>query len=177
VNIARLRSDRERLDALAAKSAGVITIESTTGNPPAEYLLTLRCRGLERVTATGPRYRDEHRVRIVLGRDYPLDAPTVEFLTPISHPHVWAVHNKVCLGSWSVAEFLDLLVIRLFRVIQYHEDVLDPTSVANGEAQEWLDEGEIDIPLGNVIPGEARPSSQAPPGITFKPTITFRRTT
>lgn len=169
----RLRSDHERLTSLAARSVGVLSIDRTVGSPPREYYLTLRCRGLAGMTAAGPRFIDEHRVQITLAGRYPFDEPTVRFITPILHPHIWAHENRVCLGTWRSTEFLDALVERLFGIVQYDPELLDPSSIANAAAQRFLSSGDIRPPLGTVVPG--RPVAavvQAP----ARRTITFTRT-
>jgi hypothetical protein len=166
----RLRVDQDRLRQLVASNPTLIKIDSAVGSPPTKYMLTLRCRGIGSVRAGAPVYREEHVVEILLGPGYPFDQPTVNFMTPMMHPHVWT-NSRVCLGDWSITEFLDLLVVRLFRIVQYHEEVLDSSSVANMNAQLWLESNRALVPLGDKVPGEA-PKRVEPP----KPVITFRKT-
>lgn len=154
MNDARLASDRDRLLALVAQSPSLITIDRTAGNPPREYLITLRCRSLAGVRAGGPEFRDVHTVHILLGPNYPFDEPGIEVKTPIFHPHVFPT-GRVCLGGWMGTEYLDLLVKRLFRILQFDPSLLDEDSPANIDAQDWVDDHLDLLPLGAVVPGEA----------------------
>ena len=168
MNPERLRTDHARIRELADENPALVSIVTATGSPPTQYVLALRCRGIASIRGEDVRYRDEHNVQVLLGPDYPYDQPLVQFLTPIVHPHVWT-SNRVCLGDWTVSEFLDLLVIRLFRIVQYHTEILDESSVANLQAQAWVRLNRQGIPIGSVIPGEK-------PKEPIQPTITFRRT-
>jgi ubiquitin-protein ligase len=119
------------------------------------------------VTTSGPgqvAYRDSHAVEILLGPDYPWNEPTVRMLTPVFHPHVF-LSNRVCLGDWT-GEFLDLLVKRLFKILQFDPAYLDGNSVANPDAQRWVEANRGLFPLGTVAPGQPPPPK---PLITFTP--------
>lgn len=48
--------------------------------------------------ADAPRLGDRHEIRIVLGANYPRQAPFVRWLTPIYHPNIRATDGAVCLG-------------------------------------------------------------------------------
>jgi ubiquitin-protein ligase len=68
---------------------------------------------------------------------YPLKEPKVTILTPIWNPNVY--HNKiVCLGTkWIPTQGLDLLVIRLMRLIALDPTIINTKSPANATASEW----------------------------------------
>jgi len=160
----RLRQDYRRLCALADGSPGLVRIDRSVGEPPSHYQLTLACRSVA-ISSDGQLiYRDAHSVDIVLGPDYPFAEPTVRILTPVFHPHVFE-SNRVCLGDGPV-EFLDLLLKRLFRILQFDPAYLDGDSVANWPAQRWVEANRGIFPLGTIVPGQ--PSTQKP-RITFTP--------
>jgi hypothetical protein len=167
-NSTRLASDKEKLDALAEANPGLIRVLSSEGSPPRRYILELQCRGVDRVAHGRAAFRDTHTIEVLLGPEYPFREPRVEFKTPIIHPHIWAHDNHVCLGDWRPAEFLDLLIKRLFGVIQYFPEYLDEGSVANHDAQDWVESNEDLLPLGSTVPGKA-PVAPSRPRFIFKP--------
>ena len=137
VRNARLRSDHDRLQALVKGSEGSITIDSQKGTPPQTYVLSYKCKGIERLNGDKPVYRNLHRVQIQFGASYPAQQPTVTMLTPIFHPHVFT-HNAVCLGRrWTPSEYLDNLVLRIGSIIQYEPQYIDFASPANSTAASW----------------------------------------
>lgn len=168
MNDARLEADYGRLKRLVDLSPNAITIERATGRPPREYLLTLRCKGLEATGPQTPKFRMSHAVEILLGPDYPFAEPSVRMTTPIVHPHIWT-SNRVCLGKWVSTEYLDALVKRLFRIIQFDPDFLDGTSIANQDAQRWAQANRSLLPLGTFAPGD-EPPPPARPKFIFRPT-------
>jgi ubiquitin-protein ligase len=146
----RLESDWEKVNQLAQHSGGTIRIVSTSGRPPHSYVITFRCRGIERVNQHRPVFRDEHTLRIQFPAAYPSPAgrPVVSFVTPIFHPHVFPNQN-VCLGSTLVGEYLDSLVLRLGALIQCDPKYFDFNSPANREAAEWARQNLSLFPLGH----------------------------
>ncbi len=165
MNSRRLENDYERLRLLCARSPAFVQIDRAVGRPPNAYYLTLRCRGVAGLGEAGPQYRGEHKVEIILGADYPFSPPGVTVTTPVFHPHIWA-NNRVCIGDWIGTEFLDLLVRRLFRILQYDPQYLDATSVANWEAQRWAAGHRSLFPLGTELVAE----EPVVPRIRFTPT-------
>jgi Ubiquitin-conjugating enzyme len=161
----RLRQDHLRLCTLVDGSPGLVAIHRSVGQPPSQYELVLACRSVTSSSEGQLSYRDTHTVEILLGPDYPYDEPSIRMLTPVFHPHVFA-NDRVCLGDWTGAEFLDLLVKRLFRILQFDPAYLDGNSVANWAAQQWVEANRGLFPLGTVVPGQ--PSAQKP-RITFTP--------
>jgi len=161
----RLASDRDRLRALAARSPALVQVLREVGTPAREFHVRLACRGLAGVTAEKPRYRDSHDVVIKLGPHYPLMQPEVVMKTPILHPHVWTHNDHVCLGGWQVTEYLDLLVCRMFRIIQMDPKFINAKSLANHAAYDWVKANRRLLPLGTVDP--CAPSAVTAPGIRF----------
>ena len=133
---------------MAANSMGRLRIDSARGNPPDHYLLTFRCRGVERLREGRPVISEIHRVEIRLPARYPAPSapPRVRFLTPIYHPHVYP-NREVCIGTWRTTDFLEDFVARLGAMIQYDRRYLDPRDPANEEAIEWAKKNLILFPL------------------------------
>ncbi|NET45199.1 ubiquitin-conjugating enzyme E2 [Okeania sp. SIO2B3] len=133
----RLRNEHQALLELVGNAGGSIIITSATGNPPYQYVIDYRCRGIEKLKEKKPVFRSNHRVEISLSNQYPREQPSVKFLTPIFHPNVYS-NKDVCLGSyWTMAETVPQLVIRIGKIIQYSKDVLNLNSPANSKAESW----------------------------------------
>jgi ubiquitin-protein ligase len=133
----RLTNDLRRVSDLIANSGGSLKLISKTGNPPYEYVIEYRCKGIETVNGNNPVYRNTHQVKIILGTNYPREKPDAKFLTPIFHPNVFSNQN-VCLGNyWTPGETVTELILRIGKIIQYSKDVLNLKSPANGTAKTW----------------------------------------
>ena len=133
----RLENDFKELSQLVNNSGGTLAIASTQGKPVEVYTIEYRCKGIESLRNNQPVYRTTHRVEITLGNNYPREKPNAKFITPIFHPNVYTSLN-VCLGSeWTMAENLSELVIRIGKIIQYSDDVLNLKSPANSAAKNW----------------------------------------
>lgn len=145
----RLENDFKELSQLVAESGGTLAIISTQGQPPNQYVIEYRCRGVERLQGNEPVFRNNHRVEINLGSTYPKDKPSAKFLTPIFHPNVFDNLN-VCLGNiWTMAETLSELVIRIGKIIQYSKDVLNLKSPASSSAKSWAEKNSHRFPVDN----------------------------
>lgn len=165
MNRKRLESDRERLRRLVARAPDLVSVDRELGTPPRHYQLTLRCRGLAAI-AQPPRFATEHRLQILLPDDYPLEEPSITIVTPLVHPHVWT-NGDVCLGSWRPTEYLDLLVCRLFRIIQMDPAFINKKSPANISALRWAATNMQLLPLGTLEPC-SRLAAPAKAKITFE---------
>jgi len=145
----RLRTDYQRLQELAARSP-FIRILSVQGSPPMDYTLQFTCRGVERLDNNGnPVYREDHRMRIVLGPQYPLAKPAVQCLTPIFHPNI-SSSGSVCIGrEWSSGgRYLDDLVIYLMQMVRYDGEGLTFTPDAfNPAAYQWATQNRRLLPV------------------------------
>jgi len=146
----RLQNDFQALSELVNDSGGTLAIISTNGNPPYEYVIEYRCRGIERLRRYEPDepvFRNTHRVEITLGSNYPREQPAAKFLTPIFHPNVYS-SLIICLGSdWTISETLKELVIRIGKIIQYAYDITNLNSPANGEAKSWAERNMWRFPI------------------------------
>ncbi len=135
----RLENDFQELSRLVSSSGGKLAIVSTQGQPPNKYVIDYGCRGIESLQGNQPLFRNTHRVEIILGNTYPREKPEAKFATTIFHPNVYS-GGKVCLGNyWTMAENLSELVIRIGKLIQYSEDVLNLKSPANSHAKAWAE--------------------------------------
>lgn len=135
----RLENDFKELTALVNNSGGKLAIISIQGQPPHQYVIEYRCRGIEKLQGLEPIFRNNHRVEINIGSNYPREKPDAKFLTSIFHPNVYT-NLKVCLGSyWTMAETLSELVLRIGKIIQYSNDVLNVQSAANSDAKRWAE--------------------------------------
>jgi ubiquitin-protein ligase len=135
----RLATDAERVRNLAAANPGRLDIKAVVGAPPHQYDILLECRSVLRLRSGRPVYGDAHTLRVVLPSGYPLEEPArASVLTPIFHPHVFKGSNVVCVGTQrTVSEFLDAFVRRMFDVLRFDPQYLNPNSPANREAMEW----------------------------------------
>lgn len=156
----RLENDSQELSQLVSNSGGTLAIVSTQGTPQNSYVIEYRCRGIERLQGTEPAFRNTHRVEITLGSTYPRDKPDAKFLTPIFHPNVYA-NQKVCLGNyWTMAETLSELVLRIGKIIQYSEDVLNLNSPANSSSASWAKNNRRRFPVDTqTFKAAKKPSS------------------
>jgi len=145
----RLRNEHQRLQQLAARSP-YIHILSVQGSPPTDYTLQFTCRGVERLDGNGnPVYREDHRVRILLGPQYPMTMPALRWLTPIFHPNI-SSGGSVCIGrQWSGGgRYLDDLVIYLAQMVRYDGEGLTFTPDAfNSAAYRWATQNRRLLPV------------------------------
>src|SRR5437763_1121457 len=101
-----------------------------------QYEINLRLRT---IIGPGPKYRDNHTIRVTLGPDYPFTtAPLVQMSTqpPPFHPN-WFSSGRWCYGQWLVYESLGAHVIRMIQTLQYDAEITNEASPANGEARAW----------------------------------------
>lgn len=143
----RLKNEFQSVSELVANSGGGLAIVSTLGNPPYQYTIEYRCRGIEGLNGNEPVFRTTHQVEISLGNNYPKSKPDAKFLTPIFHPNVWS-NLDVCLGSyWTMAETIPELIIRIGKIIQYSKDVLNLDSPASASAKNWAENNMSRFPI------------------------------
>lgn len=143
----RLENDFQELSQLISDSGATLAIISSQGTPPHQYVIEYRCRGIERLQGTEPVFRTNHRVEINLGSNYPKDKPAAKFLTPIFHPNVFTNLNVGLGDSWTMAETLSELVIRIGKIIQYSQDILNLQSPANSSAKSWAENNRRRFPV------------------------------
>lgn len=135
----RLRSDTERLQALAARSGGRIVLLATPQDPARTVVLDLhyatagsRCYPVER--------RSQTRLRISLPARYPFQPPLASVATPVWHPNVFE-SGTVCIGSkWLPSEGLDQFVERLLRLLTFDPLLVNAVAPANRAAAAWYEQ-------------------------------------
>jgi ubiquitin-protein ligase len=139
----RLISDLRQMEELAA--SGRITFRSE-GQPPTVFHVMLSGPGLALVAEDHLTVRHLHRCDLYLHRDYPRRPPIVTWLTPVFHPNILGPERNggVCIGSWSAAESLSDLCLRLIDLVAYR--ALNEKDALNVEAAGW-------VRLHRVVPG------------------------
>jgi len=132
----RLRNDLAALDRLRLESS--VFRFTTQGDPPHQYLISLRGKGLWRDRGK-IRILDTHRMEIKLGASYPRTMPEIRWITPIYHPNISEI-GMVCLGGygthWVPSVQLDELCIMLWDMVRYHN--YDIRSPYNRDAALWV---------------------------------------
>jgi ubiquitin-protein ligase len=131
----RLRSDVRQMEELAA--GGPVSFRAD-GDPPEVYHLMLTGPGLALEQRGALSVRDLHRCSVYLHLDYPRRPPVVAWLTPVFHPNLLGPERNggVCIGSWSAAESLADLCVRLHELVTYRS--LNPLDALDHDAAAWV---------------------------------------
>jgi ubiquitin-protein ligase len=133
----RLQKDLQLLAALNEKSKMVKV--DFNGGLPEKYLVTYRCKSLVWIKGSNsPSISSRHELEIYLHKDYPRRPPALKWLTDIFHPNILPPQKNggVCIGSWTAAETLDCLCLRIGEMLQYKSyNLADPL---NEEAAIWI---------------------------------------
>ncbi|RME71208.1 MAG: hypothetical protein D6776_10565 [Planctomycetota bacterium] len=168
----RLRNERAAIEQLAARLEPLRVLrchpEFKSG-----FALEFRCPGVTELTAGTASIGRVHRVTITYPVDFPRPgtAPSVRFVTPIRHPHVFTHDRTVCLGKAAKAnEPLEQLAIRIGRLITCDPELFDPGSVADPDAARWLRSNMNRLPLGGARFGQVRRPGTPP----TRPTMTWK---
>ncbi len=130
----RLLSDLRQMQELASNGGFSFRTE---GSPPDVYHVMLSESGIA-IGADGELgIRSLHRFDAYLHREYPRRPPIITWLTPIFHPNILGPERNggVCIGSWSAAESLADLCVRLRDLVTYRS--VNPADALNREAGEW----------------------------------------
>src|ERR1044072_127604 len=139
----RLGFELERMKKVVLENPSISFIAQ--GGQPVEYGVILRCRGIEAIDGDKKIYRDEHRLIIKLGPEFPLDAPLIYWETPLFHPNV--VPPAVCMGDhWYPGGSVAELCLALCEMVQYRSfNIYDPL---NRDAAQWIEKR---IEIGDII--------------------------
>ena len=132
----RREEDVRRLYALEAQYRGLLDVLEVAGQPPRRVRLrlaipTARSAGfpLDRQAAS--------ELVVELPEAYPLQEPRLTITTPVFNPNVYA-SGVVCHGvTWMPTEGLDLLVVRVMRLLALDPAIVNLHSAANGLAAAW----------------------------------------
>ena len=137
----RLLSDLRQMEALAGN--GDVAFR-TEGTPPDLYHVMLTGAGLALGEGNRLSVRELHRCDAYLHRDYPRRPPVVTWLTPIFHPNILGPDRNggVCIGSWSAAEGLADLIVRLRDLATYR--AFNADDALNSRAADWLIENHVE---------------------------------
>lgn len=132
----RRLQDLAKITRLGVRARGRIAVGETLGTPPSEITVALNYK-----TAASARYPDDvretTRIKIVLGARYPFQEPAVEILDPVFNPNVYP-SGRVCLGKkWIATEGLDLIVLRVIKILTFDPEILNDWAPANMEAAFW----------------------------------------
>jgi ubiquitin-protein ligase len=135
----RLISDLRQMEQLALGDGVAFMSE---GQPPELYRLMLSSPGLA-LEDGRLCIRNLHRCEVYLHLDYPRRPPIVTWLTPIFHPNILGPERNggVCIGSWSAAESLADLSVRLRDLAAYRS--LNAADALNLEAADWVKRNDV----------------------------------
>lgn len=130
----RLLSDLREMQELAGH--GSVSFRPQ-GDPPDLYHVLLEGPGVALDADGGLTIRELHRCDIYLHLDYPRRPPVVTWTTAIFHPNILGPERNggVCLGSWSAAESLADLCLRLLDLATYRS--LNAEDALNLDAAGW----------------------------------------
>jgi len=149
IHLERLQTDFEALQALAGQSSK-LEIAAAEGNPPNEYLLTVKCPGMIGLKDGKPEISEKHLVSISLPRKYPFERPKIVFKTPIFHPHVFP-NGIVCLGVvWKPTRKLDEIVCRIIEFVQFAHTAVNERDPANFGANNWYQANKDFLPIDST---------------------------
>ncbi len=129
--------DLAKLTRLGVRTHGRISVLETVDSPPSQIVISLDYK-----TAPTPRYpadvRAKTRARILLGARYPFQEPAVEIIDPIFNPNVYP-SGRVCLGNkWLATEGLDLVVMRVAKILTFDPETVNDHNPANMDAAMWF---------------------------------------
>ncbi len=134
----RLRTDLERLRALAATTDGRILIRSAPTAALSGVQIDLRYAvpGSERYPAEIQR---QTRLTVSLPARYPFQSPVASVRPAVWHPNVFP-SGTICLGTrWLPTEGLDLFVQRVVRLLTFDPLLVNTASPANRAAAAWYE--------------------------------------
>ena len=151
----------------------IVQWRALRGTPPyvEEYELTVKVRT---ILSARLEYRDTHTIRLTLPPTYPFSAPEAVMVTRPQpfHPN-WFTTGRWCYGTWEISEGLGHFVVRLLRTLQFDDEITNPNSPANRDANTWY--------LANRTRGLFPPDRQVLPDptkarfeIVDRPVKTFR---
>jgi ubiquitin-protein ligase len=136
----RLLSDLRQMEELARGDEIAFRAEGTL---PEKYEVMFSVRGLARDSDGQLALRGLHRCALYLHLDYPRRPPVVAWLTPVFHPNLLppSRNGGVCIGSWSAAESLADLCLRLRDLVSYRS--LNFHDALDAEAGAWAERHDV----------------------------------
>lgn len=140
--------DKSKME-LLNKNSDLLEIEFF-GEIPEKYRVTYKCKGLVWIEGnSAPSSTTHHQMEIYLHQNYPRVPPRLTWLTQIFHPNILSADRNggVCIGSWTPAESLDRLCVRIGEMIQYKNyNLSDPLDTV---AAEWARKNTGKFPIDN----------------------------
>ena len=132
----RRDEDVRRLYALEAQYRGMLGVLEVGGQPPRRVRLRLAIPTARSAVFPVDRQAVSELV-VELPEAYPLQEPRLTITTPVFNPNVYA-SGVVCHGvTWMPTEGLDLLVVRVMRLLALDPAIVNLRSAANGLAAAW----------------------------------------
>lgn len=138
--LAALMMDFDEIKELAASQSNII-FTSNNNTFPDTYDFRFQIDSFKAGPENNgemPEIQHEHNVTIVLGSQYPREAPWVKWQTPIFHPNI-SINGDVCLGQLKERYLPSLglkrIVLLLIEILQWRNyDFFEPF---NQEAAQW----------------------------------------
>jgi len=164
----RIDEDIRRLRALRDNHPNLVQKVSVAGTPVSVVRLSL---GVP--TAANGDYpravQDSSEVQIELSRGYPhSDPPKVSILSPVWNPNVYP-SGLVCPGEWIATQGLDLLALRVMRILAFDPLIINTASSANAHASTWYVQAKKLHPTAfPTIPLDRLLTTQPPPKMSWK---------
>ncbi len=132
----RIEEDISKLKKLKAAYPNLVGNISVKGKPICAVRLSLIIPTVSNKEYPGM-IQKSSSIQIELSARYPLTEPKVSVLSPIWNPNVYP-SGLICLGyKWLPTEGLDLLVVRVMKLLTFDPLVLNTSSPANYEASRW----------------------------------------
>jgi hypothetical protein len=175
----RFGEEHEVMRGLDAQSS-VFEFEPRGGNPPKEYKVILRGKGVSSRPSPNQEVElsDVHELEIRLGFAFPERPPEVRCKTSIFHPNISSVgfiKLDECGLEWEPEMTLDVVIERLWDVIR--GAFINKDKASNYSAQKWFaEQNKITFPVDqrplrdrsapaadNVVQYERGPAGSAPP--------------
>lgn len=134
----RIDEDIRKLKNLRDETSDLVSSIKVAGSPVSTIRLTIGVPTAEDDTYPN-RIRNSSTIHIELSARYPLDRPKVSVIEPTWNPNIYR-SGLLCLGEkWIATEGLDLLVIRVIRLLAFDDSILNIKSPANHEALIWYE--------------------------------------
>lgn len=130
--VRRLKTEHREMSELMSSSS--LVCFECSGSPPTSYTVQLSCKGLA-IWNNKIVISDSHAFEILLGDDFPYNAPKIAWMTPVLHPNIKP--PDVCLGDhWYPGSSIARICEAIIEMVQFKSfNVYDPL---NKEAAQWL---------------------------------------
>lgn len=157
----RLVADHEELRKVHSEHLSVFPIGA---DRPESYRVTYNLRGVTLGLDGQAVMSDRQQVLFLLSARYPRERPALLAETAIFHPNVPPAigHQFMLYGSWTPADSLWDVVVRMADVIQFRQ--YDVAHAQNSVATAWVTANPQVFPIGHVdLAAAVSTSAEAPP--------------